>query len=124
MTLAEIVEQGLREPRGTHKVAAALGELLTASSMFDLWMYQCLKGDLEVDPSAVEAAGRRSGQISKEVTVAWHTFMKATEATDDHIVASAQIIPVLLVAARELRGFLGDLDFYDDDALSPILNMP
>jgi hypothetical protein len=123
MTPTKIVKQALLQPRGTFKVVAALGELLTASSMFDLWMYQCLKGSLDIDPATIERAGRRSGQIASELTHAWTKFMSATEATEDHIVASAELIPVLRSLARELREFLGEINFYDDDVLSPILGM-
>ncbi len=124
MKVADIVEQGLREPRGSFKVAAALGELLTASSMFDLWMYQCLKGSLPRTDSELERAGRRSGQINLELGQAWAKFMGTTATTTDHVEASATLVPVLLAAARELRGFLGDLDFYDDAVLSPTLGDP
>lgn len=124
MKVADIVEQGLRVPRGSFKVAAALGELLAASSMFDLWMYQCLKGSLPTTDSELERAGRRSGEINVELGQAWAQFMDATATTPDHVDASAKLVPVLLAAARELRGFLGDLDFYDDAVLSPTLGEP
>lgn len=50
--------------------------------------------------------------------------MGTTATTTDHVEASATLVPVLLAAARELRGFLGDLDFYDDAVLSPTLGDP
>ncbi len=87
-------------------------------------MYQCLVGAMNVAPAVVERAGRRSGEIATELTRAWVSFLEATEGADDHLDASAEFVGALRRCAAEFREFIGDLDFYDDAVLSPILDMP
>jgi hypothetical protein len=115
LSLDAIVLRALRAPLGTLKVEAALGELLTANAMSNLWFYQGLKGDLRIPEASIEQAGRRIETIYRAVNEAWSVF----EETEDKIAASKRIIPILRSAAAELRSFLGNLDFYDDDQLDP-----
>jgi hypothetical protein len=100
---------------GSVKLDAAFGELLSAYAMFNLWSYQTIKGDLYVSRAALEAADTTYTELVTELNQAWDTFV----ASSDKHLASGALIAVALRVARDLKGILGDIDFYDDSQMPP-----
>ncbi len=121
MTPLQVIEDGITDPRGSYKVLAALGELLSAHSAFNLWLFHCIRGRISVPTERLELAGRRSTEVPLELENAWLRFLKDTEEDRTHAAASAEIVRVLRGVTAELRGYVGEIDIYDDDVLPPFL---
>ncbi len=114
-TPRQIALEAINGTEGSVKLDAAFGELLSADAMFNLWSYQTIKGDLYVSQAALDAADTKYTELLSELNQAWDIFV----ASSDKHLASGALITVALRVARDLKGILGDIDFYDDSQMPP-----